>query len=182
MNTPLLHILKLTLVSTLVAHLGIHALYLAPNNPATPQYMSFVDNYMGTFFTQNWHLFAPEPATSSLQLSYRCDSLQAWKFPLSDMLEAHKSLPVTATGKQTYVLQHLAREIFNSKILKKTDAAMDELHILQRYLQDQCGDQAAAEVRIQRVFTQDYSKRFTNTEVRTETFTFGIKQESFAWN
>ena len=182
MKMPLLHLLKLTMLSALIAHLGIHALYLAPNNPATPQYMSFVDTYMGTFFTQNWHLFAPEPATASLQLSYRCDSLQTWKFPLSDMLEDHKSLPVTAKGKQSYVLQHLAREIFNSKILKKTDAAMDELHILQRYLQDQCGEQAAAEVRIQRVFTQDYSKRFSNTEVRTETFTFGIKQESFAWN
>lgn len=181
MQKIFVHAFKIFMVGFLGAHLLVHVLYLAPHNPATSTYSGVVDSYMQSFFAQNWHLFAPEPALSSLKLSYRCHSLQDWQFPLDSMFKEHKAFPITATGKQTYVLQHLTREIFNSRLLKN-DSAKQELHILQRYLQDQCGERAAAEVRIQRVYTQDYSKRFSHSDKKTETFTFGIKQESFAWN
>lgn len=182
MNAFYSHILKSTLLAFFTFHLGMHILYLAPPNPATHQYSDFIETYMGTFFTQNWHLFAPEPATSSLQISYRCNSLHDWQYPINDLLKSHKSFPFTAKGKQTYVLQNLAREIYNGKILKKNDDSIRELPILKQYLQDHCGKYALAEVQIKRIFTQDYSKRFLDSNSSNETYEFRMQQDGLVWN
>ena len=182
MNNTKITLIKSTLIGIVGFHLLMHVLYLAPANPATSEYSNLTQTYMSTFFTQNWHLFAPEPATSSLKLAYRCSSLQEWQHPLQDLFTEHKSFPFTAKGKQTYVLQNLAREIFNGKLKQKSDAEIRELPVLQRYLQDQCGKYSQAEIEIQRVFTQDYSKRFQENSGQAQTFQFKLQNEALAWN
>lgn len=182
MNHTKTTLIKCALMGVLGFHLIMHVLYLAPANPATSQYSDFTNQYMSSFFTQNWHLFAPEPATSSLQLSYRCNPTEEWQHPLQQLFSDHKSFPFTAKGKQTYVLQHLAREIFNAKIKDTADAEIREMPVLQRYLQDRCGKYAKAEVEIQRTFTTDYSKRFQKSAGQSQTYRFSLQSEALAWN
>ncbi|MGZ3800097.1 MAG: DUF5819 family protein [Bdellovibrio sp.] len=175
-------LMKISLVVVMLFHLSMHVLYLAPVNPATPRYSKITDSYMGSFFTQNWHLFAPEPATSSLNLLFRCSTTSEWINPLTNLLTDHKTFPLTAKGKQTYVLQHLAREIFNAKLNKKVDSEIRELPVLQQYIQDNCGKYSQAEVEIQRRFTQDYSKRFLEKSGQSQTFKFVLQTERLVWN
>lgn len=182
MELSKINVLKSILLLLLSVHVFIHALYLAPINPATSQYADFTNEYMKTFFTQNWHLFAPEPATSSLNLSFRCSSNEEWQHPLQKLFSDHKKFPITARGKQTYVLQHLAREIFNSKLKRISDADIQEIPILQHYLQDQCGRYSNAEIQIKRQFTTDYSKRFENKTGSKQIFKFSLQNEKIAWN
>ncbi|KYG67086.1 hypothetical protein AZI86_08730 [Bdellovibrio bacteriovorus] len=182
MNTYYLNAMKVTLLGILGIHLSMHVLYLAPANPATYQYSEMVDTYMNSFFSQNWHLFAPEPATSSLQLAYRCNNLQNWKLPIDGLLSEHKSWPITAKGKKTYVLQNLAREIYNAKLLQKEDAQIPELPLLKKFLHDQCGRYALSEVQIKRTFTTNYSQRFTAPKGSDEVYEFRMQQDGMVWN
>lgn len=177
-----IHLVKMLLCGLMLGHIVAHLLYLAPNNPATPIYKPITDRYMNSFFTQNWHLFAPEPATSSLRLTYRCNPYEDWKSPLEELLKQHKALPFTAKGKQAYVIQHLAREIFNGKLKNKEDHEIYELTLLQRYLQDHCGHSSAAEAEVQRTFTQDYSKRTLQDKGASQSFKFKLQKGTLAWN
>lgn len=182
MNAYYINVTKVALLGFLGFHLGMHILYLAPTNPATQEYSQVVDTYMGSFFTQNWHLFAPEPATSSLQLAYRCNNLQGWKWPIDELLHEHKSFPFTAKGKKTYVLQNLAREIYNAKILQKEDAQIPELPMLKKFLHDNCGRYALSEVQIKRTFTTNYSQRFSDKKGADEVYEFRMQQDGMVWN
>lgn len=182
MKVSKIALIKLALLACLSFHLIIHLLYLAPANPATSQYSELTNKYMSTFFTQNWHLFAPEPATSSLKISYRCSTRKEWHHPLQELLFTHKKFPLTAKGKQSYVLQHIAREIFNGKLKQKSDDQITELSILQRYIQDVCGKYSNAEVQIQRTFTTAYSKRFESKEGQNQVYKFILHREVLAWN
>lgn len=174
-------LIKPVLVLYVIFHACAHVLYLAPINPATSQYSSWVSNYMDSFFSQNWHLFAPEPATSSLDLLYRCDSTHSWQAPLQELFREHKAFPVTAKGKQTYIFQNLAREIFNAKLLRLDESKIQELKIAQRFLKDRCGTFSDAELQIKRTYTQDYSKRMSQEPNPVEAYNLKIERGNVAW-
>ncbi|WP_027954895.1 DUF5819 family protein [Halobacillus kuroshimensis] len=54
-----------------VFHLVITALYLTPFNPVKAKYSFAVNAYMEPLFSQNWRLFAPNPASTNNQFMVR---------------------------------------------------------------------------------------------------------------
>lgn len=107
----------------LVGHLGSTALYLAPNNPLKKYYESSVKAYMDPIFTQNWMLFAPEPARYSLKFWYRCKnettgtSWSDWKDPMAPLIREHQDFRFTFKGKLLYVYQAIARSTLNHYVM-----------------------------------------------------------------
>lgn len=169
MKNSFLHLFKITFVSLFVFHVGMHVLYLAPINPASDDYTAQVQKYMDGLFSQNWHLFAPEPATSGIVLQYRCANNALWVNPLKDLAESHKAMPITAEGKQMYVYQNLARQIYNAKSLGLPEAEVPEFKLLEKLMSEQC-PMSQAEIRIERVFTPDYSQRDQDKPGRVDSY------------
>jgi len=44
-----------------MSHFSMTILFLAPKNPISLEYSSYINRYMTPFFQQNWQLFAPNP-------------------------------------------------------------------------------------------------------------------------
>ncbi len=55
--------LPLLLSALMVWHFSIVLLHVLPFNPLTNKYRNVVEAYVNPFFTQNWHLFAPDPVS-----------------------------------------------------------------------------------------------------------------------
>ncbi|RZQ65802.1 DUF5819 family protein [Amycolatopsis suaedae] len=49
------------LAAAAAVHIGLTALYLAPDNVLSDRYGDAIHEYMSPEFVQNWNLFAPEP-------------------------------------------------------------------------------------------------------------------------
>ena len=97
-------------------HLACTLLYLAPENPATNYYQSYVYRYIDPFFLQRWQLFAPEPQTVSVKLWYRCESAgnwTGWKDPTFDLIEKHQNFRLGYYGKELYVFKGITRNLAN---------------------------------------------------------------------
>lgn len=160
------------------------ALYLLPNNPASGHYAAAVRSYMEPIFSQNWGLFAPEPATSSLQFWFRCESVDGqmtdWQDPTYQLFKDHHAFPFTFRGKLTYVYQSIARDLLNSQIeLSRARACRDasclaevqskmagtrEFALARRWTVDLCRAQSsipvtAVQFQVLKVFPKPYSER-----------------------
>jgi hypothetical protein len=97
---------------------GIHVvstvLYNIPENPVTKVYMPFVNGYMEPLFSQNWHLFAPEPATRMVKLWYRIkinNIWQHWQDPMEPILEKHRHNRATYHAKLLYIYGNIAKDL-----------------------------------------------------------------------
>jgi hypothetical protein len=55
----------------LLVHFGFTFIYLSPANPLKSKQWETIFNYMNPLFTQNWKLFAPNPANQQLNLDMR---------------------------------------------------------------------------------------------------------------
>lgn len=67
----ILNVAVLFLSLFLVVHFFFVFLHAGPLNPVAVSFKSATDGYVGRFFQQNWHLFAPEPMTQNLKLYVR---------------------------------------------------------------------------------------------------------------
>ena len=55
----------------LLFHFGLTAAYVMPPNPMSTAWQPFLDSTIGTYFSQNWQLFSPEPLTENYALYVR---------------------------------------------------------------------------------------------------------------
>ncbi len=161
-------------------HVLATALYLGPNNPMTKHYQPAIQAYMEPFFIQNWNLFAPEPATSSLQMWYRCEdnkSWSKWMDPLSNLIKQHQANRFTHKGKLIYVYQGLSRNLLNDYVTKKNQlkcrdkACEDQLmtnmksvnhyKMAQKFVSSLCltRNSKTSQFQILKVYPKSYSKR-----------------------
>ncbi|HEX3067383.1 MAG TPA: DUF5819 family protein [Thermoanaerobaculia bacterium] len=95
-------------------HVVCTAAYLLAQNPMTRYYIGPVTQYMEPLFAQRWLLFAPEPATNSLQLwsRYECDGRwTGWRDPAGPVLETHRRNRFSPAGKLLYISNNLARDL-----------------------------------------------------------------------
>jgi hypothetical protein len=58
-------------VAVLGAHLSATFLYNAPANPLSQRYAKQVQRWMEPLFSQNWHLFAPNPLSENVSVQAR---------------------------------------------------------------------------------------------------------------
>ena len=113
---------------------GIHTistvLYNIPENPVAREYMPVVNWYMEPQFSQNWHLFAPEPATRMVKLWYRVkmkDRWQHWQDPMEPILEKHRQNRATYHAKLLYIHGNIAKDLIirQSYILEHSSGKAD---------------------------------------------------------
>lgn len=105
-------------------------LYNIPENPITKAYIPIVNRYMEPLFSQNWHLFAPEPATSMVKLWYRVkinNSWQHWQDPMEPVLEKHRHNRATYHAKLLYIYGNIAKDLIvrQSYIMEHTTHITD---------------------------------------------------------
>lgn len=168
-------------------HLLMTALYLAPINPMTNSYANLVHSYMEPLFSQNWSLFAPDPAKSSLQLWYRCTNEQnasSWMDPISPLVQDHQRTRFTFRGKLLYIYQGIARDALNTYVQTKSTlgcgntsqcheqtlravASSDAVRLAHRFVGDMCRSSTdkhargfqSAEFMVVKVYPKPFSKR-----------------------
>lgn len=177
-------------------HLGCTILYLLPNNPLTIRYAPWVDAYMSPAFVQNWNLFAPEPATSGLNVVYRCGhekNWSDWKDTLSSLTSNHARTRFTPRGKILYIYQGIARELLNSYVMEKNKrncvdgpclkVVEDQIRnqpafqLATRWIQDVCGWEGKSfdrfQFQIMKIFPRQFSERHQqNATQRVERIQF----------
>ena len=166
------HFIFILAAFTFVWHCTATVLYLIPANPMTAYYHGIVRRYMEPLFAQNWNLFAPEPATSSLQLWYRCESQNnawtPWLDPVSRLITEHRATRFTSRGKLIYVYQSVARQALNRYVQQfkgdhqkfKTDKSY---RLAARLVHDLCKKTTAparAQFQVVKVFSPDFSERY----------------------
>lgn len=164
-------------------HVTATALYLLPVNPLSRIYLPVVHKYMEPIFSQNWHLFAPEPATSSLQFWYRCGSQPEgwgeWRDPLHGLIAKHQENRFSHRGKLIYVYQGLVRNLANHFIHLKnkrqcfSGQCLSQLHqevektkkyqLAKRFVRALCGIETSMtssyQFQILKVFPKAFSRR-----------------------
>lgn len=175
-------------------HIIFTILYLSPKNPLTPTYQAVVHRYMNPLFAQNWQLFAPNPATSSLQYWYRCKShtrWSSWKDPMAKILREHKESYLTYRGKLTYVIQSLARSTLNEYVNLKTQCQNKPMcsqsaletkllsnknhQLLRRLSKELCSkvdDSQKVQFQIVKSFTKNFSQKNKNQFGKIEILKF----------
>ena len=63
---------RVVLLGCLIAHFTLTFFYCFPNNPIKMEAQPILNRTIGTYFTQNWALFAPNPIQSNQTLLVRC--------------------------------------------------------------------------------------------------------------
>ena len=188
-------VLMVLLVFT--THTLATVLYTLPINPLSKSYMPVVRAYMEPFFMQNWQLFAPEPATSSLQLWYRCeenDLWSSWKDPLASLIRQHKKTYFTHRGKLLYVYQGIARNLLNHFVGLAESSQKNHADLLLKYenhkshklavrwVNDLClrdsVKASSAQFQVVKSFTKNFSERHKATSKKTSHVAFAIFQLS----
>jgi len=169
-----------------VFHFGATALYLLPANPLTNLYSQSVSAYMDPIFTQNWNLFAPEPATSSLKMWHSCSddkSWTQWQDPIHSLIKKHQDNRFTYRGKLIYIYQNLSRSLLNQFVTEQKDKPCSSIECFAKVeekvkrspeykmtanlISDLCkrrlGTSAKyAKFQILKVFPKNYSDRFSD--------------------
>ena len=101
-------------------HVVMTLLYLAPPNMFQGATQPLVARYMSPLFTQNWHLFSPNPGLTSDELWIRCNAKgtpdkdgqwSQWLDPFQGIREQHYANRMTGTGKLLYVYNGIAKEL-----------------------------------------------------------------------
>lgn len=73
--SPILRFLVVALVGFLfIAHFAVTAIYLTPLNPVKLKLSPLLQAWINPLFSQNWHLFAPDPLSSNHSLVTKCKS------------------------------------------------------------------------------------------------------------
>src|SRR5258705_9799393 len=67
----IMNILRVMTVLWLVTHFTLVMLYVFPTNPVKDRLEPLLDATIGTYFWQNWDLFAPEPDNTDVVLLVR---------------------------------------------------------------------------------------------------------------
>ncbi len=89
-------------------------LYLAPPNPLKVRWLPFVMMLEDPLFTQNWHLFAPNPIRSNFVLTVRCRAQKAvtsWRDATSPLLARHHRARTSPMARLLRVQQNAIRMV-----------------------------------------------------------------------
>jgi len=84
-------------------------LYLAPPNPLSLLHARAIRGLLHPFFSQNWHLFAPNPVRTNLVLTVRCrigGRVTSWVDPFTPWLARHHRSRVSPMGKMLRIPQN----------------------------------------------------------------------------
>ncbi len=102
-------------------HLICTLLLVIPKNPATGLYGAHVLRYMSPLFSQNWRLFAPEPAMTNTKLLVNCvnGETEQWFDPIQIVMDEHYTNRFTFRNKLAHHLSSIPRELVNAS-QKKT--------------------------------------------------------------
>lgn len=65
-------VVRITTLSWLVFHFALTIAYVAPLNPAQAAAQPLLSATIGSYFSQNWRLFAPDPVSGDMALLARC--------------------------------------------------------------------------------------------------------------
>jgi len=77
-------------------------LYLTPPNPVKARHLATILRIEHPLFSQNWHLFAPNPVRSNLILAGRCrvgDQTTPWKDLTTPLVAGHHRSRLSPMGK-----------------------------------------------------------------------------------
>ncbi len=70
-RVKVVNLLRIMTVLWLIAHFTLTLIYVLPLNPVKLAWQPFLNATIGTYFPQNWNLFAPDPISADFALVVR---------------------------------------------------------------------------------------------------------------
>ena len=96
-------------------HLLATILFLMPGNILKNRFASFAEYYMTQFFNQDWHLFAPNPGTTSTKMWVRCEmngnEWTEYGDPAWPTLQAHYRNRFSPAAKLLYIYRAIPDQL-----------------------------------------------------------------------
>ena len=118
------------MISALVVlslHFLVTLLYLSPPNLAKQALAVPIRIYMSDLFLQNWKLFSPEPAISSIKVAVRCRDSEGiwtpWGDPIEDLLSELYKNRMTGIGKVIYLYHAIGIGLNGDLVQQRIDCA-----------------------------------------------------------
>lgn len=105
-RTPMAWISIAVMAGAFLVYVGSTVLYLTPPNPLSLQSLPAIQALLHPFFSQNWHLFAPNPIRSNFVLTARCrinGQASPWHDTFTPLQAQHHRNRFTAMGKITRI-------------------------------------------------------------------------------
>ncbi len=105
----------IALVCLGLVYLGNTFLYLTPPNPLTAGLLPRIMALQRPLFTQNWHLFAPNPVRHNFVLAVRCrteSAVTSWQDVTEPFLARHHRNRNTPMGRLLRVQENAMRFLF----------------------------------------------------------------------
>lgn len=106
-------------VCLLVAnHLLMTASYLSPPNLLRLSLQDASNKYMPALFSQNWHMFSPDPGITSTKLAVRCkDKVSAWgpwEDPTEQLYRKYYHNRMSGCGKLLILYRYVAVSLYDA--------------------------------------------------------------------
>jgi hypothetical protein len=83
------NVLRVATLSWLFVHFALTIAYVMPFNPAQAETQPLLSATIGSFFSQNWRLFAPDPVGGDMALLARCMTPAEMTTTTPDKLPPH---------------------------------------------------------------------------------------------
>ena len=144
-------ITKVIILTAATVHCGLVGIHLLPDSPLRRTFEPAISGYVVQFWQQNWHLFSPNPGTSSSQLFVKCtrlNSVTPWLDTTSGMRKNSFSHLIGPYPKMRY--------IHNSIQDQMTRTIADITSV-------KCGENKAA------IPTESYTKCYMSNQSEIET-------------
>lgn len=97
-------------------HISSTVLFLSPSSPLKAAVPSYFYQYIPKFFSQDWHLFSPDPSIVTKKLLVRCSDKDKkwspWFDPMTRLLEKAYSNPIGPYGKLVYVYSNIPASLW----------------------------------------------------------------------
>jgi len=127
-NTKLLKGVFFLLVGFIIVHFSFSAIYQS-NGKYTPFYLNkIVGKYMLSFFHQDWKLFAPDPPTCHIRLSYQLfnnNNWSDWQYFGEPILQRHLRNKFSSANLEYRLHQQLARNMVSDYKACETSDVVD---------------------------------------------------------
>ncbi|MFT3765949.1 MAG: DUF5819 family protein [Minicystis sp.] len=195
------YLVTLVIVTAVLFHMVMTALYLGPSNLARDGLGDLVTRYMQPFFIQNWHLFSPNPGVNTYKLWVDCNDDGQWTDTWIALQKKHENDRFAGLAKLLFL--HMRSAVATIEKFDDIGSACVKSHPegcefeavwretrstaefarLSRYVRGVCAAQGAAGARpirgrIMRLFPKDYGARDDGPRwSKVENFDFVIAGE-----
>jgi hypothetical protein len=108
------YVIASSVLLVLAGHVSMTLVYLSPPNIAQEHLGSLANGYIKPLFSQNWHLFSPNPGVTTRKFALRCEAdgqWSEWFDPIAGLIAEHNANRFSGVGKLLYLYRAIGDDL-----------------------------------------------------------------------